>query len=244
MLDKWVSFAGTIVYWIGAKIAGWLWKVLNSAMIDCFKLGKGMQRLHRSFSSKLLNKPINRSYEILRKGNGTLGNDYIYILKKPLNKIWADANRSDVDTAIHTSWGIVPHLKGMCRRVSRTLHVGCHWTCVSMYRNVRRRNASAMCSMIQSGSYWTAPKQGTKTQYVLKIKKYLDVSGSPRGFKHQQWPTTTVDSSVNSIRRDSPWHRKDHNSCITLTDARCIIFHDGRDPSEFIRRRHTSEISM
>ena len=99
------------------------------------------------------------------------------------------ANRSDVDTSINTSWGIVPHLKGMCRRVSRTLHVGCHWTCVSMYRNVRRRNASAMCSMIQSGSYWTAPKQGTKTQYVLKIKKYLDVSGSPRGFKHQQWPT-------------------------------------------------------
>ena len=84
MLDKWVSFAGTIVYWIGAKIAGWLWKVLNSAMIDCFKLGKGMQRLHRSFSSKLLNKPINRSYEILRKGNGTSRNDYIYIFKKNL----------------------------------------------------------------------------------------------------------------------------------------------------------------
>ena len=33
------------------------------------------------------------------------------------------------------------------------------------------------------------PNKEPKTQYVLKIKKYLDVSGSPRGFKHQQWPT-------------------------------------------------------
>ena len=39
-------------------------KVLNSAMIDCSRLCKGMQRLHRSFSSLVTPKP-NHSYEIL-----------------------------------------------------------------------------------------------------------------------------------------------------------------------------------
>ena len=56
----------------------------------------------------------------------------------------ANSNCMLTQLATHPKELLATYLKDMCR-VFRTLHVGRHWTWVSMDRNVRRRNASAMC---------------------------------------------------------------------------------------------------
>ena len=121
-------------------------KVLNSAMIDCSKLCKRMQQIHRSFSSVTTNPNHSWLWNIAVKGNRTSNANNILRNFQFLDDTGRVANSVMLtQLATHPEELLATYLKGWCW-VFRTLHVGRHWTLGQ--RGAQREKKKCVCHVL------------------------------------------------------------------------------------------------